>query len=415
MVVRPPPVGQPPESIVYTEPISLERDNSDQKFGRARITHDFRISAHQIRPRLFLGGASAAMDPHEIHEDRFTHVLNCLSANCAKFPAKGSLRGPSDRQIEAYQAAGLSPPDRLRYLTLDLLDIAEQDLLHVFPRTCLWIEARLNGDPDSDDEMHDPARAARVAQAAAEAEAKASEAAPNPSSSPDPSSAVLTLSESSASASSSSSTSDQGGPVSSAAPSPSDNPSSSISTSTSASTGASSSQSDPDSKPEADEAALAAANAAIIAERKSHKRPPHFKAFDPSAPPPPPPPPPHSALPSSPGRGGASAISASSSHTPRHTNNRVLVHCMAGVSRSASVLLAYMMWKEGITAARALREVQLRRSIVNPNEGFREQLLRWEEALQHDRLERGLPPLKRVDESLLEAHPELKAITNLFS
>jgi protein-tyrosine phosphatase len=87
---------------------------------------------------------------------------------------------------------------------------------------------------------------------------------------------------------------------------------------------------------------------------------------------------------------------------------------MAGVSRSASVVLAYLMWREGITAARALRDVQTHRSIANPNSGFRAQLRRWETALQRARAARGLPPLRRADESLVERFPELGEIEKLF-
>eukprot|EP00307_Rebecca_sp_RCC1486_P007455 CAMPEP_0119413792 /NCGR_PEP_ID=MMETSP1335-20130426/5969_1 /TAXON_ID=259385 /ORGANISM="Chrysoculter rhomboideus, Strain RCC1486" /LENGTH=211 /DNA_ID=CAMNT_0007438619 /DNA_START=18 /DNA_END=653 /DNA_ORIENTATION=+ len=64
--------------------------------------------------------------------------------------------------------------------------------------------------------------------------------------------------------------------------------------------------------------------------------------------------------------------------------SRVLVHCMAGVSRSATVVAAYIMATERITAARALMEVQLVRCCANPNSGFRSQLLQFEARLEEE-------------------------------
>jgi dual specificity phosphatase 12 len=52
----------------------------------------------------------------------------------------------------------------------------------------------------------------------------------------------------------------------------------------------------------------------------------------------------------------------------------VLVHCLAGVSRSASVVIAYAMKKYGIDHSTALTLVSKARPIVSPNEGFLKQL-----------------------------------------
>lgn len=77
--------------------------------------------------------------------------------------------------------------------------------------------------------------------------------------------------------------------------------------------------------------------------------------------------------------------------------HRVLVHCMAGVSRSATVVVAYLMTVEGLSAARALAEVQAKRCCCNPNSGFRSQLKQFEARLQHSRAQAGLPPLRQLD------------------
>ncbi|KAF7971877.1 hypothetical protein HWV62_19761 [Athelia sp. TMB] len=63
---------------------------------------------------------------------------------------------------------------------------------------------------------------------------------------------------------------------------------------------------------------------------------------------------------------------------------RVLVHCMLGMSRSASVVLAYLMASRGMSLVVALAHVKVRRIIVQPNAGFVKQLM-WYERLLRDR------------------------------
>ncbi|XP_050415369.1 dual specificity protein phosphatase 12 [Patella vulgata] len=56
----------------------------------------------------------------------------------------------------------------------------------------------------------------------------------------------------------------------------------------------------------------------------------------------------------------------------------VLVHCFAGVSRSATLVLAYIMNKSNISFDEALSIVKTQRPIVSPNEGFKQQLRLYE-------------------------------------
>ena len=58
--------------------------------------------------------------------------------------------------------------------------------------------------------------------------------------------------------------------------------------------------------------------------------------------------------------------------------NKVLVHCKAGISRSASVVLAYMMWSTRMPLNAAFGFLVACRPYVFPNAGFRQQLRAYE-------------------------------------
>ena len=51
-------------------------------------------------------------------------------------------------------------------------------------------------------------------------------------------------------------------------------------------------------------------------------------------------------------------------------STNVLVHCHQGVSRSATVIIAYLMHKNRWTVEEALKYAKAKRDIVNPNVGF---------------------------------------------
>ncbi|KAJ3701674.1 hypothetical protein LUZ61_005379 [Rhynchospora tenuis] len=55
---------------------------------------------------------------------------------------------------------------------------------------------------------------------------------------------------------------------------------------------------------------------------------------------------------------------------------RVLVHCVRGASRSAAVVVAYLMWRHALPFDAALRKVRAARPVADPNLGFAAQLLR---------------------------------------
>ncbi|KAK4256646.1 hypothetical protein QN277_006345 [Acacia crassicarpa] len=59
----------------------------------------------------------------------------------------------------------------------------------------------------------------------------------------------------------------------------------------------------------------------------------------------------------------------------REQGGRVLVHCCQGVSRSSSLVIAYLMWREGQSFEDAFQYVKTARGVTNPNMGFACQLL----------------------------------------
>jgi len=65
---------------------------------------------------------------------------------------------------------------------------------------------------------------------------------------------------------------------------------------------------------------------------------------------------------------------------------KILVYCRMGVSRSASLVIAYCMTYRQMTFKEAFEYVQSRRSVIDPNVGFRTELEEYDEALAKNRL-----------------------------
>lgn len=69
----------------------------------------------------------------------------------------------------------------------------------------------------------------------------------------------------------------------------------------------------------------------------------------------------------------------------------VFVHCWAGISRSTSCIIAYMMLHHGMSFQRSLSFIRQSRHFVNPNPGFRRQLLEFEQKVNQLRKESKIP------------------------
>ncbi|KAK3522556.1 hypothetical protein QTP86_023291 [Hemibagrus guttatus] len=70
----------------------------------------------------------------------------------------------------------------------------------------------------------------------------------------------------------------------------------------------------------------------------------------------------------------------------------LLIHCQAGVSRSATIVIAYLMKHTWMTMTDAYKFVKMRRPIISPNLNFMGQLLEFEEDLNNGITPRILIP-----------------------
>jgi protein-tyrosine phosphatase len=61
--------------------------------------------------------------------------------------------------------------------------------------------------------------------------------------------------------------------------------------------------------------------------------------------------------------------------------DKVFVHCAAGMSRSATVVIAYLMWKKQMLLNEAINFVKKKRPIISPNLNFMRQLQTFQELL----------------------------------
>lgn len=55
-----------------------------------------------------------------------------------------------------------------------------------------------------------------------------------------------------------------------------------------------------------------------------------------------------------------------------------MVHCLAGVSRSVSLVISYFIKHRGLSFQRAFDTVKARRRIIHPNDGFIHHLKKFE-------------------------------------
>lgn len=83
----------------------------------------------------------------------------------------------------------------------------------------------------------------------------------------------------------------------------------------------------------------------------------------------------------------------------RRANQKVLVHCLAGISRSPTLAIAYVMRSKALTCDEAYKFVKARRPSVSPNLNFMGQLFLYESQLRAKKI---LPPALRPRSNIIE-------------
>ena len=80
----------------------------------------------------------------------------------------------------------------------------------------------------------------------------------------------------------------------------------------------------------------------------------------------------------------------------RSKGGRVLVHCAMGISRSATIVLAYLMYKYRVPLNTAYEFVKARRPEINPNPGFMTILQQYEYELNYPNMQYATPQAPSV-------------------
>jgi protein-tyrosine phosphatase len=78
----------------------------------------------------------------------------------------------------------------------------------------------------------------------------------------------------------------------------------------------------------------------------------------------------------------------------------VLVFCTDGVSRSAAIVIAYLMYSKRKTYSEAYSFVKLKRSVAKPNFGLVKQLMMFEETLKL-KMDLGSPRKSEITKSII--------------
>ena len=68
-------------------------------------------------------------------------------------------------------------------------------------------------------------------------------------------------------------------------------------------------------------------------------------------------------------------------HAAKNKGGKTLVHCVAGVSRSATMCIAYLMRYHKVSLLHAYTYVKTKRPVIRPNTGFFRQLIDYEKKL----------------------------------
>ena len=75
---------------------------------------------------------------------------------------------------------------------------------------------------------------------------------------------------------------------------------------------------------------------------------------------------------------------------------KVLVHCAAGISRSSTIVIAYIMWKNKESLNDAINFVKSKRPAIFPNSGFIDQLKIFDKLLKENKYDLDKINFKKI-------------------
>ncbi|CAH2266385.1 jg9143 [Pararge aegeria aegeria] len=105
-------------------------------------------------------------------------------------------------------------------------------------------------------------------------------------------------------------------------------------------------------------------------------------------------------------------------HAARLRDGNVLIHCLAGMSRSVTVAVAYIMSVTPLTWREALKVVRAGRAVANPNLGFQRQLQDFETyklVEERRRLKERYPSLALTDSDIAECRVMLDSYQTMLN
>ncbi|XP_049874265.1 dual specificity protein phosphatase 22-like isoform X2 [Pectinophora gossypiella] len=105
-------------------------------------------------------------------------------------------------------------------------------------------------------------------------------------------------------------------------------------------------------------------------------------------------------------------------HAARLRDGNVLIHCLAGMSRSVTVAVAYIMSVTPLTWREALKVVRAGRAVANPNLGFQRQLQEFETyklVEERRRLKERYPSLALADRDLVDCRAALDSYQTMLN
>ncbi|XP_026316845.1 dual specificity protein phosphatase 22-A-like isoform X2 [Hyposmocoma kahamanoa] len=105
-------------------------------------------------------------------------------------------------------------------------------------------------------------------------------------------------------------------------------------------------------------------------------------------------------------------------HAARLRDGNVLIHCLAGMSRSVTVAVAYIMSVTSLSWREALKVVRAGRAVANPNFGFQRQLQDFETyklVEERRRLKERYPSLALADSDMTECRVMLDSYQTMLN